>query len=232
MEDEDDTYAHPSITYDRAFMTLFVDGVHLLQASENESDHAISASYARGSLASTMMLPEVVANVLVETLNLESSTFSDVDRMSAAGKFDFYLRTTFRARRLDRGSREVQQLQELKRLRDVFVHPKPQQVRWTTAKDETHTGESDRTPLLDMSKNPMMWYSEDAIKAMRAVHQFFKFYFGDLCRYTKRDVSALLFSQDAIPDKDAYTYHLFHRHFVRSLAKWKVDISYFKIGVV
>jgi hypothetical protein len=211
MEDEDDTYEHPSVTYDRAFMTLFVDGVHLLQASENEADHDVSASFARGSLACTMMLPEVVANVLVETLNPESSTFSDVDRMSAAGKFDFYLRTAFRNRRLDRGSREVQQLQELKRLRDVFVHPKPQQVRWTPAQDETHTGESDRTPLLDMSRNPMMWYSEDAIKAMRAVHQFFAFYFRVLCRYTKRDVSALLFSQDAVPDKAAYTYHLFYR---------------------
>lgn len=232
MEGNNDENAFPSVTYERAFMTLFVDGVHLLKASENETDHDVSASFARGSIACTMMLPEVVANVLIETMGLESSTFSDVDRMSASGKFDFYLRTNFRSKKLDRGSRPVQQLHELKSLRDKFVHPKSQQVRWTASENDTHIGESDRTPFLDMSKNPIMWYSEDAIKAMRAVHAFFAFYFRDLCGYTKRDVSALLFSEDAVPDKDAHTHHLFYRHFVRCLANWKVDISYFKIGVV
>lgn len=232
MNDLADDEEFPSVTYDRAFMTLFVDGVHLLKASENEPDHDVSASMARGSLACTMMLPEVVANVLIETLDLESSAFGDVDRMSAIGKFDFFLRASFRARRLDRGMRPVQALQELKRLRDVFVHPKPQEVRWTPAEDETHTGESGRTPILDMSKNPTMWYSDDAIKAMRAVHAFFSFYFKDLCRFGKGRVSNILFSEDAVPDKNAHTYQLFYRHFVRSLREWNVDVSYFKIGVV
>jgi hypothetical protein len=231
MDDSMDDDDFPNVTYDRAFMTLFVDGVHLLKASENESDHDVATSLARGSLACTMMLPEVVANVLIETLDLEASAFGDVDRMSALGKFDFYLRTSFRSRKLDRGMRHVQALQELKRLRDVFVHPKPQEVRWTPAEDKYHTGESGRTPLLDMSKNPTMWYSDDAIKGMRAVHGFFSFYFSEMCRFNKRRVSNILFSEDAVPDKDAHTYHLFHRHFVRSLRGWNVDISYFKIGV-
>ncbi|HCI13249.1 MAG TPA: hypothetical protein DFK12_04640 [Gallionellaceae bacterium] len=232
MEYPNDEDYFPSVTYDRAFMTLFVDGVHLLVASENAADNDISNSFARGSLACTMMLPEVVANILIETLHLESSTFSDVDKMSAIGKFDFYLRTSFRSRKLDRGMRPVQALQELKRLRDIFVHPKAQTVRWTPDKDSSHTGESDRTPLLDMSKNPTMWYSDDAIKAMRAVHEFFAYYFRDLCHFGKGRVSNILFSQDAVPDKDIHTYHLFYRHFVEALRDWKVDISYFKIGVI
>ena len=213
-------------------MTLFVDGVHLLKASENEPDYDVSASMARGSLACTMMIPEVVANVLIETLSLESSVFGDVDRMSAIGKFDFFLRTNFRSRKLERGMRPVQALQELKRLRDVFVHPKPQEVHWTPSEDETYMGESGRTPILDMSKNPTSWYSEDAIHAMRAVHSFLAFYFKDLCGYSKGHVSNLLFSKDAVPDKGAGIYHLFYRHFVGSLKKWEVDISYLKIGVV
>lgn len=228
----DDVDDFPSITYDRAFMTLFVDGVHLLIASENAPDHDTSSSFARGALACTMMLPEVVANILVETLDLESTAFSDVDRMSAIGKFDFYLRTSFRSRKLDRGSQPVQSLQELKRLRDVFVHPRPQAVRWTPEDDKTRTGESDRTPILDMSKNPMMWYSDDAIKAMRGVHGFLGYFLRDQCRFSKRRVTNLLFSEDSVPDKDAHIVHLFYRHFVDALQRWKVDISYFKIAVV
>lgn len=231
MDDIKD-HDYPSVTYDRAFMTLFVDGVHLLRASENESDHDVAASLARGSLACTMMLPEVVANILIETLDLETSVFVDVDRMSALGKFDFYLRTTFRSRKLDRGMKPVQALQELKRLRDVFVHPKPQEVHWTPTKDKSHTGVSGRTPLLDVSKNPTMWYSDDAIKGMRAVHGFLSYYFRELCRFNKRRVSNILFSEDAVPDKDAHMYHLFNRHFLWSLSAWDVDVSYFKIGVV
>lgn len=221
----------PSLTYDRAFLTLFVDSVHMLLASEREADHDIARSLAHGSLACTMLLPEVVANILVETLHLEASVFGDVDRMSALGKLDFYLRTSSRTKKIERGERLVQQLQEIKRLRDVFVHPRPQAVHWKPG-EHGHVGESPRTPLLDMCKNPSLWYSDDAIKGMRAVHEFFAFYFRELCKFSKGDTSAILFSEEAKPNRKARTHYVFNRSFLAALRRWNVDVSYFKHGTV
>ena len=84
---------HPSLTYDRPFRTLFEDGVHLLLAAEavGENDQEHAASIARGSIACTMMLPEVAANICIESLGLEKMIFNDIDRLAPLAKFDYYL---------------------------------------------------------------------------------------------------------------------------------------------
>ena len=68
-----------SFTYDRGFRTLFEDSVHLLLASQAEADHDTANSLARGSIACTMMLPEVSANICIESLQLERSVFKEID---------------------------------------------------------------------------------------------------------------------------------------------------------
>src|SRR4051812_46229494 len=115
---------HPELTYDRPFRTLFEDGVLLLLASESNDDSDESSSLARGSIACTMMLPEVAANICIESLHLESLMFSEVDKLSPLAKFDYFLKSRYPGRRIPSGMLPVQQLQELKRLRDSFVHPK------------------------------------------------------------------------------------------------------------
>jgi len=180
-----------------------------------------------------MMMPEVAANILIETLGLESSVWSDVDRMSTIGKFDFFLRTTFRKRKLNRGTKELQGLKELKQLRDSFVHPKPQRVVWSLSAEGLDLGSSDRTPLLAMSKNPSMWCVEDAVKGMRAVHAFLSHYFKFICKYSKMQSSNLLFSTDeeagARLRKIEYS---FGDEFDDAIQKWSIDLSYLNIRCI
>ena len=160
------------VSFDRGFQTLFEDGVHLLLSSESEKDNDTANSLARGSIACTMMLPEVGANICIESLNLESSVFKEIDKLAPLAKFDFFLRTNFRGKKLPTGVLPLQKAQELKRLRDAFVHPKKQPVLWTDVGDNTEHGVSERTQFLDMSKNPSMWCSSDAESAMRGTHEF------------------------------------------------------------
>ncbi|MDR7379840.1 hypothetical protein J2X19_004536 [Rhodoferax ferrireducens] len=220
------------ISYDRGFRTLFEDGVYLLLASEKEQDNDTANSLARGSIACTMMLPEVAANICIESLNLEPNVFKDIDKLSPLAKFDFFLRTNFRQKKLPTGVLSVQKAQELKRLRDTFVHPKKQAVIWTNAGYETEEGISERTQFLDMSKNPSVWDALDAERALRGAHEFLALFFRGLCGYTQRRTTTLLFSDEpnlASSEGGTYYYHLPFRH---ALKRWKVDTSYFRIGAL
>ncbi len=222
----------PSETYDRGFQTLFEDSIYLLMTCSKESDSDLSRALARGSIVCSMMLPEVSANICIESLGLESSVFKEIDKLSPIAKFDFYLRTSFRNKKIDKGVKPVQSLQELKRLRNTYVHPKKQLVSWEDGEDETKIGTSDRTPFLDISVNPSMWYEQDAINAMRGVHNFLRHFFHDTCGYTKKKVTGILFSEDVELTSDEPAVFYYDRKIHLALERWKVDISYFRIGML
>ncbi|OGT00364.1 MAG: hypothetical protein A3F73_06085 [Gallionellales bacterium RIFCSPLOWO2_12_FULL_59_22] len=223
---------HPNVTYDRPFRTLFEDGVHLLIASENSQDNDESNSLARGSIACTMMLPEVVANICIESLHLDATIFNEIDKLAPLAKFDYYLRSSFRERKLPSGVLPVQKLQELKRLRDTFVHPKRYQVAWKPSEDGTYTGESKRTQFLHMSANPTMWHSGDAVNAMQGVHDFLSFFFKDICKMSKCKATNLLFSDDVLLGNSEGGFFYYRRTFHTALKRWNINTSYFRIGVL
>lgn len=223
------SYFRP-LTFDRGFKTLFEDGVHLLMASERESNHEAADSLARGSIACTMMLPEVCANICIESLKLETSVFKEIDKLAPLAKCDFFLRTNFRNRKLESGQVAVQKAQELKRLRDAYVHPKKQAVAWVDTGDDTSEGTSERTQFLDMSKNPSMWNVLDAQRAMRGAHEYLGFFFSDLCKYSKARVTRMLFSDDPDLSQSTGGAYLYRMPFRSALVRWQVDTSYFHIG--
>lgn len=178
------------------------------------------------------MLIEVAANICIESLNLEPSVFKEIDKLAPIAKFDFFLRTNFRNKKIPSGIGPVQKAQELKRLRDAFVHPKKQPVLWTRLGDNSERGVSERTQFLDMSKNPNMWGSSDAESAMRGAHEFLAFIFRDLCKYTKIRTTLLLFSDEPnLSAQNGGTYY-YHWHFRYALRRWQVDVSYFKMGTL
>jgi hypothetical protein len=227
-----DIEEHPKTTYDRPFRTLFEDGVQLCIVSERSLDPEVSNSLARGSIACTMMLPEVAANICIESLQLDASIFSEADKLSPLGKFDYFLARNYRGRRLSSGTLPVQGLQELKRLRDAFVHPKRYQVHWSLHEDDTYIGESRRTQFLEMSSNPAMWCVDDAIHAMRGVHGFLSHFFTAVCRMPRRKVNDLLFCEQLQLGSGSGSTFYYARDFHAALKRWQVDTSYFRIGVL
>lgn len=223
---------HPPLTYDRPFRTLFEDGVMLLIASERSVDNDESNSLARGSIACTMMLPEVAANICIESLHLDSLVFNEIDKLSPLAKFDYFLKCRYRNRKVPSGILPVQKLQELKRLRDSFVHPKRFQVQWTPANDGSYRGESKKTQFLNMSTNPTMWYREDAVQAIRGVHDFLAFFFGELCKMPKRKTTDLLFSDEVLLGEEGAGVFYYDRSFRTALKQWNINTTYFRIGVL
>jgi len=225
---------HPELTYDRPFRTLFEDGISLLLASERSQHNDESSSLARGSIACTMMLPEVAANICIESLHLESWLFNEADKLSPLAKFDYFLRSRYRNRRIPSGVAPVQKIQELKRLRDSFVHPKRFQVNWkpSPTNDGSFIGESKSTQFLKMSSNPIMWESDDALRAMQGVHAFLAFFFRDICKMKRRRVTDLLFSDDALLEGEGAGIFYYGHTLHAALKRWGIDVSYFRIGLL
>ena len=222
---------HPSETYDRGFQSLFEDGFRLMVACE-ENPHEFDTQYslARAAIACSMMLPEVCANICVETLQLEKSVFNDIDKLSPLAKFDFYLRVSFKNRRIDRGVKAVQALQELKRLRDRYVHPKKSKVEWKEAGDGAFHGTSPRTEILGICVNPKMWCLEDAVKAAQGVHEFLYYFFKTLCGYSKSRVSAMLFCEDPVIQLEQPSVPYYDEEFFSYIGRWQINVSYLNIG--
>jgi hypothetical protein len=168
--------------------------------------------------------------ICIDTLNLEKSIFREIDKLSVIGKFDFYLRTRFRNKKIERGISYVQGIQELKKLRDLFVHPKKYKLTWSPGENGEYTGQSEATPIFDISKNPNLWYSEDAIKTMRGVHDFLGYFFKTLCKFSATKVSGLLFSEDYTPDIENTLIPYLDRSVKFDLKDMNIDISYVKLG--
>ncbi|WP_157384739.1 hypothetical protein [Thauera sp. 27] len=216
--------------YHRNFFPLLVDSIVLLESAELERNPDLSNTLARSSIINSMLIPEVVANICVETLDLERSIFQEIDKLSVLGKFDFFLRTTFRNRKIDRGISVVQGLQEIKKLRDGYVHPKKQKVIWVHSSEDEATAEREESLLLKIATNSNFWHTADAVAVMRGTHDFLYYFFHDCCRYSKKKVASLLFSEEVVPDEESLTIPYLHKATRDLLNEWNVNVSYVKLG--
>jgi hypothetical protein len=217
------------INYERNFDTLFLDSVNLLFESldTDMTDWEFRQTLARGSILFSILLLEAAANTCIETLNLEGSMFNEIDKLPVIAKFDFFLRTNFRNKKLDRGITEVQGIQELKKLRDDFVHMKSHKTE-TRRIGRTGTTTFNTTPLLEIAKNPVAWDDEAATRAMRAVHSFLCYFFRKKCNYGPSKVTSILFSESKLPGDDNYGIPVLHKATRRNLLELGIDIKYMK----
>lgn len=216
--------------YERNFWMLVTDSILLLEASEQNRDSDVSNAIARGSILNSLLLPEVAANCCIDALDLDKRLFQEIDRLTVLGKFEFYLHSRFRNRSIDHGSKPVQGLQELRKLRDRSVHPKKQKVLWTHYADDTATAQRETTGFLGIAVNHMDWWSADGVIAMRAAHDFLRYFFSDCCRYSKPKVSGLLCSEGEKPNPNEYFIPYLHKNTRSFLDTWGVRLDYFKVG--
>jgi hypothetical protein len=176
------------------------------------------------------MLLEAAANTCIEGLALEPNVHEEIDRLPLLSKFDVFLRMRFPRRGLSRGSRPVQALRELKRIRDLYAHPKPQQVVWEKWTKNEGVATSERSPLLRIATNPNFWRPDDAIAAMRGANEFLSYYFRGLCRFRPAQATSFLLSMDHTPTLDFEIWPALGRSTKRLLRGWKVDVSYLRIS--
>lgn len=102
---------------DAAFFALQAYGAEAQQSSDGDR-------HVRASILSAALSLECAANRCIDSLKLPSKTADDFDKLAMLGKFDLYLGFSQHVEVLDRGSRFVQPIRELKAIRDAMAHPK------------------------------------------------------------------------------------------------------------
>jgi hypothetical protein len=219
------------IAFERNFDTLLLDSVEfLLDANDKHPDMDESRKDARVAMIYTLLLLEAVANTCIEHLNLDRSVQNEIDRLPVLSKFDFYLRTNFRNRSLDRGIHQIEWVKELKSLRDGTVHLKARRVKWNGQPDESMTAEAERTKILKVATNPKFWSVDDAIIVAKATHGFLRYFFNEKCKYSPRKVASLLFSESDTPGDDNHFYPCLYKSTKSRLLTLGIDLSYVKIA--
>ena len=223
--------------YQRSFHMLLDDSINLLDLADDPEHQDLSETFARGSMLSSMLLPEVAANICIETLHLEKDAiFHEIDRISTLGKFEIFVKLSFRNRVINRGISAVEGYQEIKRLRDSFVHPKRLKTNWERTDDgllenfENLTCVPENTAHLKVQKAPMHWVADDARIVMRGAHKFLKYMFKDVCKFSAKRTTSLLFSEELVPDKSQAIYPVYDREVKELLADWGVDLSYLRLA--
>ena len=222
------------LAYERNFDTLLQNSIELmLEAMALHPIHDKNHTLARASIIFSLLILEATANTCIEHLDLETSIHKEIDHLPVLGKFDFYLRTKFRNKRLERGEKQIEWVKELKNIRDGLVHLKPHKVEWETSQDGAHASASAvRTKALNISTNPKFWDSEEAAKVARAVHGFLYYFFKNKCKYSASKVSSLLFSESKVPGDENHFLVCMDRGIKNKLLAQGIDLSYVKIAWV
>ena len=156
------------IAYERNWDTLLFDSIaFLLNAQEMSPVDDFRQSLARSSILFSILLLEAAANTCIEELDLEGAIHQEIDRLPTVAKFDFYLRSRFRTKKLVRGNYHIQGIRELKQIRDGFVHMKYHKVVWEHTSADSATAEAERTKTIGIATNPSFWDCDDAVIAMK-----------------------------------------------------------------
>lgn len=149
--------------------------------------------------------------------------------MPILAKFDFYLRTNFRNRSLDRGVQQIEWVKELKSLRDSTVHLKARKVEWNGRSDESMIAEAERTKILKVATNPKFWDVNDAVIVTKATHGFLQYFFKEKCKYGPQKVASLLFSESNTPGDGNHFYPCHYKLIREQLLALGIDLNFIKI---
>jgi hypothetical protein len=217
------------IIYQRNFDTLLFDSIDMLLLSINKNiDGDFEQALARSSMLNSILILESCSNICIESLELERSVFKEIDRLAFLAKFDFYLRTSFCNKRIEKGISEVEGVQELKRLRDAYVHMKSHKIEIDMVGD-SGSGDYEKTKLLGIPKNPAAWDWNTALKGMKTVHLFLKYFFKDTCEYSPIKVNSFLMAEEKIPGKGGCIIPVSYSPSIEAISELGVDLSYIEL---
>lgn len=183
--------------YERNFYILFQDAVLFL----NESDYAFDKEeyhdmerFARASIINSTLILECGANCCLDTLKLSNSFKKDLDKLPVLSKYEYYLSVRNKERKFDRGCNEIQNAAELKRIRDLIVHPKVQRAKWERIDTFRRKADFGNTAKLKLPMTIEEFHRNDALICLRVLCTFLDHYFLNLCSFDPETTGTILMS--------------------------------------
>lgn len=222
--------------YNKSFQILLNDSIYHLFIL-NELNHKeliekykddMSATLARASIINSIFLLECAANALLYSLEMSSKFNSDIEKLPAISKFEFFIKSIKEEDIFDRGCKEIQLISELKLLRDTYVHPKILKITYERCPDNRYQMKSSIKNHTQINKNPFLWGEYDAIIALKSICNFFNKYFLEWCDFSVEHILDLLFSNHQTSPYEALGKHSIDLagNLDKAREKWGIDFSF------
>lgn len=195
--------------YLKCFEEQIYDSVNLICLAEKHSsfnENRMNVFYyhtlCRSSVLSTTLLLESAANCCLESLNIRDILIRDlakeVDKLPVISKFEFILSQINPSQKFDLGCLAVQQIQEIKQLRDRYVHPKVSKTKRFQISENTWDTDFGETNLLKIPFKFHDWKTHHAITVLKSVNDFFNLFFLEWCKLDTDTVCGLLLQEEKV----------------------------------
>lgn len=160
---------------EKVFYTLLIDAIGLAHEATNHSHDYAQQMLSRACILTCAMLLECCANICVASQSPHA-------KGTPIQKFEAYSNQAH-GKTLDHERAEVRAVEELRDIRNRYVHVRTQQHPvLMPVEDHLSWGEvhPHTTPVLRLSVTPTMWHSTDAVNALKGVEGFLRYYFVEL----------------------------------------------------
>lgn len=224
-----ETIDGPYELVERSFFLHLIDAIKFAQlASDEDIERRNEGSFCRSSIISSIVLIESLSNILIERMPWRTLK-KDLDRLPILSKIDVYL-LYLGKEPLDRGRRELQPIEELKRIRDSFVHPRMR----TRQGDREHSedGLSFNFPFgsyatTAISHSPSLWSSKDATSAAFSAVAFVRYLLIDVLDLSIHEIFKLITSEVRLGDFAGAISETELKNTIQSAHSLGIDIAFF-----
>lgn len=185
-----------------AFFELLADSIlQFREASSTEESFRMNR-FARASILASALSVECVANCLLISLDTSRKLSDELDRMSPLSKIEVYLKLKSKPA-LDRGNLKVSKIADLISARNDFVHPKVKGIPATMSLPQD-AGKEWMFPFsidgvhhsqLSIPKVPLFWSAPNALEALMAISDFYRYLFCTLLNVDHDEMHDLLISR-------------------------------------
>lgn len=199
---KEDMDSENKLVHVKAFEELIYDAVQLIYLADKFADFDADElnlyyyhTLCRSSIMSTSLLFECAANCCIDTLDFKGDFAKDVDKLAFLSKFELFLSKIKPDCKFDRGCKVVQGAQEIKGIRDSYVHPKVKKYR-SEHPNIFPLNEASETPFLKIPRQMKFWKKEHSIKVLKAANAFFNAYFLEWCAFDTNTVCGILLESE------------------------------------
>ena len=194
MDDED--------YYLKTFEDLLYDSVYLLyfahDIKQDEYKDDVTSCLRRSSVINAVLLLECGANCCIDALELSSKYYKGIERLPFISKFEYFLKSIDKDKKLDRGTSQIQAINDLKFIRNSYVHPKVTKAKYEKISGDVWDTDFGKTKYLGFPRSPRDWSNKDAINALKVVNDFYNYYFIELCEFNADTVVDLLLNSHKV----------------------------------
>ena len=151
----------------------------------------------------------------------------EVDKLPALSKFEFILNELKPNKQFDKGCFVVQKVQEIKQIRDRYVHPKVRKKEWSEISENVWDADFGKTDHLKIPIKFHRWKTLHAISVLKAANDFFNLFFLDWCELDTNTVCGLLLQDEkvSIPFNASVGVD-FMGGLNRAVEEWKIDFKF------